>query len=84
MQKNNTSLQDTFLNAARRDRVPLTIFLTNGYQIRGQVRGFDNFTVVVDSDEKQQMIYKSSISTICPARPIRFMDEERMAGQPES
>ncbi len=78
MQK-SVNLQDLFLNAARRDRIPVTVFLVNGFQIKGIVRGFDNFTVVVDSDGKQQLIYKSAISTVCPARPIKIT-EEAVAG----
>jgi len=72
----NQSLQDMFLNAARRDRMPLTIFLVNGFQIKGLVRGFDNFTVVIDSEGKQQLIYKSAISTVIPARTIQLQDSE--------
>lgn len=71
----NANLQDVFLNAARRERMPLTLFLVNGFQIKGFVKGFDNFTVVIDSDGKQQLIYKSAISTIVPARPIRLAEE---------
>ena len=48
----------------------LTVFLMNGFQLRGVVTGFDNFTVVVNSDGKQQLIYKHAISTIVPAKPI--------------
>lgn len=70
----NQNLQDTFLNTARKERMPLTIFLVNGFQIKGLVRGFDNFTVVIDSEGKQQLIYKSAISTIIPARTIRLLD----------
>jgi len=70
------NLQDTFLNTARREHMPLTVFLVNGFQIKGLVRGFDNFTVVVDSDGKQQLIYKSAISTIVPARPIPLNPDE--------
>ncbi|MDR0293382.1 MAG: RNA chaperone Hfq [Oscillospiraceae bacterium] len=70
------NLQDTFLNAARREHMPLTVFLVNGFQIKGLVRGFDSFTVVVDSDGKQQLIYKSAISTIVPARPIALAADE--------
>ena len=72
----NQSLQDMFLNTARRERMPLTIFLVNGFQIKGLVRGFDNFTVVINSDGKQQLIYKSAISTIIPARTIPLQDDE--------
>jgi host factor-I protein len=69
MQK-NYNLQDYFLNQARKERVPLTIFLMNGVQMKGQVRGFDNFIVIIESDGKQQMVYKHAISTIIPLRHI--------------
>ena len=63
-------LQETFLNRARKDRVPLTVFLVNGFQLRGTIISFDPFSVLLDSEGKQQMIYKHAISTITPARPI--------------
>jgi host factor-I protein len=66
------NLQDHFLNTSRKEHIPLTLFLVNGFQIKGLVRGFDNFTVVVDSDGKQQLIYKSAISTIVPSKPIQL------------
>ncbi|MCL1807819.1 MAG: RNA chaperone Hfq [Oscillospiraceae bacterium] len=72
----NQNLQDIFLNTARREHMPLTVFLINGFQIKGLVRGFDNFTVVVDSEGKQQLIYKSAISTIVPAKPIQINPDE--------
>ena len=65
------NLQDTFLNKA-----PVTVFLTNGFQMRGEIRGFDNFVVMVESDGKQQMIYKHAISTITPARPVDCRQED--------
>ena len=64
------SYQDQFLNQARRERTPLTVFLMNGFQMRGYVTGFDAFTVVLTSDGKQQVIYKHAISTIVPERPV--------------
>ena len=69
MQKNN-NLQEIFLTKARKQSLPLTIFLMNGFQLRGVVTGFDCFTVVLDTDGKQQIIYKHAISTIVPERPI--------------
>ena len=69
MQKTQ-NLQDLFLNQARRDRQVVTLFLMNGFQMRGVVRGFDSFTVVLESDGKQQLIYKHAISTIVPPRPL--------------
>ena len=74
MQKNQ-NLQDTFLNQARRERVMVTVFLMNGFQLRGTVRGFDSFVVFVDSDGRQQMIYKHAISTIAPARNLTVAEE---------
>ena len=70
------NLQDIFLNQARKRAVMLTVFLVNGFQLRGVVTGFDSFTVVLDSDGKQQLIYKHAISTIAPMRSLRIEDEE--------
>jgi len=64
------NLQDIFLTRVRRDRVPSTLFLMNGFQLRGIITGFDAFVVVLDSDGKQQVIYKHAISTIAPVRPV--------------
>jgi len=77
MSKSTNNLQDIFLNGARKNKVPVTIHLTNGFQIRGNVTGFDSFTVVLNvltnNDGKQQMlIYKHAISTITPLKPILF------------
>lgn len=80
MNKLNNNLQDLFLNNARKNRLSVTIFLTNGYQLNGNVEGFDNFTVILDSKEnsnrKQMMIYKHAISTIAPAKPILFLQDD--------
>lgn len=67
------NLQDSFLNQVRKENVGVTIHLVNGFQIKGSVKGFDNFTVVLDVMGKQQMVYKHAISTITPARPIGDM-----------
>ena len=69
MQKNN-SLQDSFLTRARQERRGVPVFLMNGYQLRGQITGFDAFVVVLTTDGKQQVIYKHAISTIGPERPV--------------
>ena len=66
-----TNLQETILQEVRRDRVPVTLFLMNGFQLRGVITGFDNFVVVLVSDGKQQMIYKHAISTLAPMRPLK-------------
>ncbi len=69
MPKTN-ELQDLFLARARRAQEPLTLFLMNGFQMRGKITGFDPFVVVLDTDGKQQIIYKHAISTIVPTHPI--------------
>ncbi|NLP47032.1 MAG: RNA chaperone Hfq [Epulopiscium sp.] len=71
------NLQDVFLNQVRKDQIPVTIFLTNGFQLKGIVKGFDNFTVILDSEGKQQMIYKHAISTMVPIKTISlpFIDK---------
>lgn len=68
------NLQDVFLNQVRREKVPVTIYLTNGFQFKGSVKGFDNFTVVLESDGRQNLVYKHAISTIIPARPVSFIE----------
>ena len=70
------NLQDLFLNQARRSRMGITAYLMNGYQLRGVVTGFDSFTVVLDSDGRQQLIYKHAISTLVPHRPIDLSPQE--------
>ena len=64
------NLQDAILKEVRRDKVPVTLFLMNGFQLRGIITGFDSFVVVLVTDGKQQMIYKHAISTIAPLSPI--------------
>ena len=64
------NLQDLFLLRARRDKLPVTMFLMNGFQMRGIVRGFDSFVVILESDGKQQMIYKHAISTLIPQHRV--------------
>jgi host factor-I protein len=66
------NLQDLFLNKARRENIGITIFLINGYQIKGIVKGFDNYTIVLDSEDKQQLIYKHAISTIIPNKQVNL------------
>ena len=69
------NLQDIYLTKARRDRIPVTMFLMNGFQLRGTITGFDAFVVVLDSDSRQQVIYKHAISTIAPMRGVDLTGE---------
>ena len=74
MQNTKANLQDIFLLRAKRDKLPVTMFLMNGFQMRGCITGFDAFTVIFTSDGKQQIIYKHAISTIVPERPISLTE----------
>ncbi|MCL2843328.1 MAG: RNA chaperone Hfq [Oscillospiraceae bacterium] len=69
------NLQEIFLNQVRKSRIPVTMFLVNGFQIKGIVTGFDNFTVVMDAEGKQQLIYKHAISTIQPTKSVSFTED---------
>ena len=65
------NLQDAILREVRVDRVPVTLFLMNGFQLRGTITGFDSFVVVLVTEGKQQMIYKHAISTLAPMKPLK-------------
>ena len=77
MNKNNINLQDVFLNQVRKEHIPVTIYLTNGFQLKGLVKGFDNFTVVLDSDSKQQLVYKHAISTVSPMKIVNLIFNDK-------
>ena len=74
--KKTANLQDLFLARVRKHGVNVTVFLMNGFQMRGTVTGFDSFTVVLTSEGKQQLIYKHAISTLVPAMPIDLREAE--------
>ena len=65
------NLQDAILKEVRRDRVPVTLFLMNGFQLRGVITGYDSFVVVLVTEGRQQMIYKHAISTLAPMKPLK-------------
>lgn len=71
------NLQDRIYEEMARERVPATIYLMNGFQIRGVITGYDSFVVVLVTDGKQQMIYKHGISTITPIRPLKIAMNEQ-------
>ena len=72
MNKSPINLQDTFLNQVRKENLPVTIYLVNGFQLKGLIKGFDNFTVLIEFENRQQMVYKHAISTVMPLRPINL------------
>jgi len=73
MAQSSGNLQDLFLNQVRKEKKAVTIYLSNGFQYRGLVKGFDNFVVLVESEGKQSLIYKHAISSINPAKPVNTM-----------
>ena len=74
--QNTPNYQDQFLAAARREKCIVTLFLMNGFQLKGIVRGFDSFVVLVESEGKQQMIFKHAISTVVPPKPLEMLAED--------
>lgn len=75
MQTKKINLQDLLLYRMRRSRCFATVFLMNGFQLRGQIAGYDPFVVILMSEGRQQMVYKHAISTIIPERPISLEEE---------
>ena len=73
MQKAN--LQEIFLTKVRKQALSVTVFLMNGFQLRGTITGFDCFVVILDSEGRQQVIYKHAISTIAPRRPVELRED---------
>ena len=71
------NLQDIFLNQARKEKIVVTVFLTNGYQFKGIVKGFDSYVLIMDCDGKQNLVYKHAISTVVPTRAISILDTEK-------
>ncbi|MCL1791425.1 MAG: RNA chaperone Hfq [Peptococcaceae bacterium] len=72
MNGQSVKLQDLFLNYIRKESIPATFYLVNGFQLKGMVKGFDNFIIILDSEGKQMMIYKHAVSTISPTRPVNL------------
>ncbi|TQR04697.1 RNA chaperone Hfq [Psychrobacillus soli] len=70
-----TNIQDIYLNQLRKNNIFVTVFLLNGFQLKGLVKSYDNFTVLFESDGKQQLIYKHAISTFAPSKPVSLNEE---------
>lgn len=67
---NTPVIQDAFLNEIRKQGIPVTVFLINGFQLKGTIKSFDNFTVILESGERQMLVYKHAMSTVIPSRPV--------------
>lgn len=76
MTERSQHLQDLFLNAVRKQKISLTIFLVNGVKLTGIVTSFDNFCVLLRRDGHSQLVYKHAISTIMPGQSVQMFDEE--------
>jgi host factor-I protein len=79
MTEKQQNLQDTFLNAARKSKTPVTIYLVNGVKLQGNITWFDNFCVLLRRDGQVQLVYKHAISTVMPMGPIPLQDQEAAA-----
>ena len=82
--KTNLPLQDAYLLAIKRENALVTIYLRNGFQLRGHVRGFDNFTIILEYDNKPHLVYKHAISTVSPQSPVQFSGADIAAHQPRA
>jgi host factor-I protein len=82
-QDKKQNLQDVFLNAVRKTKTPLTIFLVNGVKLQGVVTWFDNFCVLLRRDGQSQLVYKHAISTIMPAQPVQLFEAEKIDTEAE-
>ena len=74
--KQQNNLQDIFLNNARKNKIQVVIYLANGFKLKGFVKGFDSFTVVLDQEGEQMLVYKHAITTVTPSKPILFTDDK--------
>lgn len=70
------NLQDMFLNQLRKEKTIVTVYLVNGFQLRGFVRGFDSFTIIIENEGKQNLVYKNAISTITPAKAVKLLEDQ--------
>ena len=70
------NLQDTFLNAIRKGKIPVTIFLVNGVKLQGVITWFDNFCVLLRRDGQSQLVYKHAISTVMPSQPVQLFEQD--------
>ena len=77
------NLQDTFLNAVRKAKMPVTMFLVNGVKLQGNISWFDNFCVLLRRDGQSQLVYKHAISTVMPSGPVQLFEQEAESGAGE-
>lgn len=78
--KERQNVQDVFLNALRKQKVPVTVFLVNGVKLQGFVTWFDNFSLLLRRESHPQLVYKHAISTIMPSGPVKLFDDQPAMG----
>lgn len=83
MSEKNQNVQDVFLNNARKQKVPVTVFLCNGVKLQGSITWFDNFSLLLRREGQVQLVYKHAISTIMPTGPFTLQDEADQQDTPE-
>jgi len=81
MEKSSQNLQDSFLNMARRDRIGITIYLMSGVKLTGRIRGFDKYSVIMESGQQQQLIFKHAISTVALPRGVTYRFDGSSEGE---
>ena len=81
MSEKNQNVQDVFLNAIRKEKASVTVFLVNGVKLQGIVTWFDNFSLLLKRDNTCQLVYKHAISTIMPSGSLSLYDEEKPASE---
>lgn len=79
MADKNQNVQDVLLNALRKNKTPVTIYLANGVKLQGSITGFDNFSVVLRRGPQMQLIYKHAMATVVPSEPVRLFEPEAAA-----
>ena len=80
MASSQSNLQDSFLNAVRKTKNPVTLFLVNGVKLQGVITWFDNFSILLRREGTVQLVYKHAISTVMPSQPLDLMGEETEEG----
>jgi host factor-I protein len=76
MPEKSQNIQDVFLNTLRKKRVPVTVFLSNGVKLQGNITAFDNFSVLLRRGPQVQLVYKHTIATVVPSGPVVLNEEE--------
>ncbi len=84
MSEKSQNVQDVFLNAIRKNKNPVTVFLVNGVKLQGVVTWFDNFSVLLRRDSHSQLVYKHAISTIMPSQPVQLFSQEKVTDEAEN